>query len=231
MDLIPARPPKGVSAIQGDFMSEEVRLELRRFLMESAAGQNGSEEGYIDRIEKGSDGEGEESDRAERDLEERCVDVVLSDMCEPWDLIEGHYKRTLSNPYYRMMNTSGNAFRDHAGSMVSLSCSYRLHDSCIKSVTSTSTQSHPFPVRSNCTHQSAYPTNSLSQDLSLTALAFAQSTLKPGGHFVCKFYQGAEDKDLERRLKDVFAKVHREKPESSRSESKEAYFVGVKRLG
>lgn len=28
----------------------------------------------------------------------------------------------------------------------------------------------------------------------------------------------------------MFHKVHREKPESSRSESKEAYFVGLKRL-
>ena len=28
----------------------------------------------------------------------------------------------------------------------------------------------------------------------------------------------------------MFHKVHREKPESSRSESKEAYFVGIKRL-
>ncbi len=38
-----------------------------------------------------------------------------------------------------------------------------------------------------------------------------------GGHFVCKFYQGAEDKALEKSLKGLFHKVHREKPESSRS--------------
>lgn len=41
--------------------------------------------------------------------------------------------------------------------------------------------------------------------------------LKPGGHFVCKFYAGEEDKALEKRLKKVFTKVYREKPESSRS--------------
>lgn len=34
---------------------------------------------------------------------------------------------------------------------------------------------------------------------------------------MCKFYQGGEDKALELRLKMLFAKVHREKPESSRS--------------
>lgn len=55
------------------------------------------------------------------------------------------------------------------------------------------------------------------QDLCDAALRFAFDTLRTGGHLVCKFYQGAEDKALEMRLKALFAKVHREKPESSRS--------------
>lgn len=46
------------------------------------------------------------------------VDVVLSDMSEPWEQTEGFWKRSLSDPYYRMMNVSGVSFRDHAGSMV-----------------------------------------------------------------------------------------------------------------
>lgn len=55
----------------------------------------------------------------ERDTRQgRAVDVVLSDMSEPWDQTAGFYKRSLSDPYFRMMNTSGHAFRDHAGSMV-----------------------------------------------------------------------------------------------------------------
>ncbi len=92
-------------------------------------------------------------------------------MSAPWPQTHGFWLNTLSNPYRRMMNTSGNAFRDHAGSM----------------------------------------------DLCLAALEFASDTLRPGGHLVCKFYQGAEDKALEARLKKMFAKVVREKPESSRS--------------
>lgn len=36
---------------------------------------------------------------------------------------------------------------------------------------------------------------------------------------MCKFYQGAEDKQLEAELKKMFGAVHREKPESSRSVS------------
>jgi 21S rRNA (uridine2791-2'-O)-methyltransferase len=72
--------------------------------------------------------EQEEASRAKlslkaRDIQqERVVDVVLSDMSEPWDQTAGFYKKSLSDPYFRMMNTSGNAFRDHAGSMVGLSC-------------------------------------------------------------------------------------------------------------
>lgn len=49
------------------------------------------------------------------------VDVVLSDMCEPWEQTTGFWKRSLSDPYIRMMNTTGIKFSDHAGSMVCLS--------------------------------------------------------------------------------------------------------------
>jgi len=101
------------------------------------------------------------------------VDVVLSDMSAPWEQTTGFWKRSLSDPYIRMMNTSGINFKDHAGSM----------------------------------------------DLCAAALQFSYDTLRVGGHFVCKFYQGAEDKQLEGQLKKLFAVVHREKPESSRSVS------------
>lgn len=36
---------------------------------------------------------------------------------------------------------------------------------------------------------------------------------------MCKFYMGARDKELEKQLRLLFAEVHREKPESSRSVS------------
>lgn len=53
----------------------------------------------------------------------------------------------------------------------------------------------------------------------MAALTFCYDTLRTGGHFVCKYYQGNEEKDLELRLKKLFDKVHREKPESSRNVS------------
>ncbi|KAK4239941.1 hypothetical protein C8A03DRAFT_42483 [Achaetomium macrosporum] len=226
IDIIPAQPPRGVSTIQGNFLSPGVQGMVKQFLLEgekrrlatkAAArkaegkkGMEGEQGGGADKAdevadrpsyiemermaaresdaerpgpppspspdEAGSDGEGEKPNL-------RLVDVVLSDMSAPWPQTHGFSVNSLSNPHIRMMNTSGIAFKDHAGSM----------------------------------------------DLCHAALSFASDTLKPGGHFVCKFYQGAEDKAFENLLKKMFARVHREKPESSRSESREAFFVALKR--
>jgi 21S rRNA (uridine2791-2'-O)-methyltransferase len=52
----------------------------------------------------------------------KMVDVVLSDMSAPWEQTTGFWKKSLSGPYNRMMNTSGINFKDHAGSMVRFSC-------------------------------------------------------------------------------------------------------------
>lgn len=184
IDLIPAQPPKGVSTIQGNFLSPIVQNLVKEYLHEFAGKHGGSrssqqasadeddEENVVAQAirEKRSYIDTEREDTTEHEHEElsekqgRLVDVVLSDM---------------------MMNTSGMAFRDHAGSM----------------------------------------------DLCTAALRFASDTLRSGGHFVCKFYQGAEDKELEMKLRKMFSRVYREKPESSRSESKEAYFVALRRKG
>ena len=137
VDIIPAQPPRGVSTIQGNFLSPDVQHELRTFLRDPDRGrvrhkdifasseQEPMTQDVLDEIEKGyidqekenvaQDAEFEAEDDADG---ERGVDVVLSDMWEPWEQTSGFWKRTLTEPYVRMMNTSGNNFRDHAGSMV-----------------------------------------------------------------------------------------------------------------
>ncbi|KAF2445640.1 FtsJ-domain-containing protein [Karstenula rhodostoma CBS 690.94] len=218
IDLIPAQPPRGVSTIQGNFLSPAIQAEVRAYVQDPDLGRprkqvssdkdggmteeevDEMEKGYVD-IERHAHLEGVEAesmgqpDKAmtgsesklslkERDVRQgRVVDVVLSDMSEPWDQTTGFYKKSLSDPYFRLMNTSGIAFKDHAGSM----------------------------------------------DLCMAGLTFAFDTLRTGGHYLCKFYQGPEDKALETKLRRLFAKVHREKPDSSRSESKEGYFVALRR--
>lgn len=61
-------------------------------------------------------GRGVQSD----EVEERVVDVVLSDMSAPWVQPSTTWKRSFSDPYYRMMNASGLKSKDHIDSMVSL---------------------------------------------------------------------------------------------------------------
>ncbi|OCK84516.1 FtsJ-domain-containing protein [Lepidopterella palustris CBS 459.81] len=224
IDIIPAQPPRGVSTIQGNFLSPDVQAEVRAYVQDPTLGRprkqtivsstaededvtedelEEMERGYIDlerrtHLDVGKEqsvpevgGNGRPEEEHERRMSKRqrdktlgrVVDVVLSDMSAPWDQTSGYHRKSVSDPYFRMMNTSGMAFRDHAGSM----------------------------------------------DLCMAALKFCFDTLRTGGHFVCKFYQGSEEKELEKKLKRLFQKVHREKPESSRSESKEAYFVALRR--
>ncbi|PIG87331.1 hypothetical protein AARAC_010823 [Aspergillus arachidicola] len=172
VDIIPAQPPKGVFAIQGNFLDPSIQAYVQNFLHNPTRDQQ-HRPGISPHVSLSHEISELDEDTKNliyncEEMEEPCltskrtVDVVLSDM---------------------MMNTSGMSFRDHAGSM----------------------------------------------DLCRAALQFSFEVLKAGGHFVCKFYQGAEDKDLEKQLKRLFQKVHRLKPESSRNESKEAYFIGLER--
>lgn len=138
--MIPAKPPKGVSTIQGNFLSSAIQDQVKKYLRELKQGPSRSFNPSIEDQSNGVTADDESSDMAidywERERqsraitfapdneephvhsEEKVVDVVLSDMSAPWAQTEGFWKRSLSNPYYRMMNASGINFRDHAGSMV-----------------------------------------------------------------------------------------------------------------
>ena len=57
------------------------------------------------------------------------------------------------------------------------------------------------------------------------AIDFAERTLKPGGDLVVKAFQGAGFDEALRQLRGRFDKVACRKPEASRSQSRETYFV------
>ena len=244
IDMIPAQPPRGVSTLQGDFLSPAIREEVRKFVQDPMRGRarprgqlsrsqedEEDEEGLTEEeLEEDSKGliereqreqqldedaayeamdavrkETEGLSRKELDRKEgRVVDVVLSDMSEPWPLTASTWIKSVSNPYRRMMNTSGLPFRDHAGSMVSTPL-LELKVTMLLLI------------------------RTIIQDLCNAALTFCYDTLVTDGHFLCKFYQGGEDHALELRLKKLFEKVHRIKPDSSRKDSKESYFVCLRR--
>jgi 23S rRNA U2552 (ribose-2'-O)-methylase RlmE/FtsJ len=139
VDIIPASPPKGMSTIQGNFLSPDVQAYVQDFLRDKNRGRPRlSESSLIDQrsvdcsddlLLKGLESQrsedqnnnyhiDQENGRGNSQDSDRTVDVVLSDMSAPWVQTRGFWKRSLSNPYHRMMNTSGVSFRDHAGSMV-----------------------------------------------------------------------------------------------------------------
>jgi 21S rRNA (uridine2791-2'-O)-methyltransferase len=123
VDIIPAQPPKGVSTIQGNFLAPEIQTYIRDFLRSPERGrprQPGLQgDSSASLLEPTLDSEHPaENPRGSDRILERTVDVVLSDMSAPWYQTSGFWKRSLSAPYNRMMNTSGLNFRDHAGSMV-----------------------------------------------------------------------------------------------------------------
>jgi 23S rRNA (uridine2552-2'-O)-methyltransferase len=57
------------------------------------------------------------------------------------------------------------------------------------------------------------------------ALDMVRQTLKSGGTFVTKVFQGAGSEDYLREVRKSFGKVSIRKPEASRSQSREVYFV------
>ncbi len=59
------------------------------------------------------------------------------------------------------------------------------------------------------------------------AADFAEATLKPGGAFVAKAFQGGETAEVIASLKRAFAEVRTIKPKASRSESSEVFLVAT----
>lgn len=59
------------------------------------------------------------------------------------------------------------------------------------------------------------------------ALDFAREQLTPGGHWVCKVFQGEGFDALLRQARSEFAQVRMHKPESSRDRSREQYMVAT----
>lgn len=66
-----------------------------------------------------------------------------------------------------------------------------------------------------------------SLELCELALATAVQFLKPGGHFVCKFFHSGDFGELRKSIQARFKKVEIVKPDSTRSMSKEIFFVGI----
>lgn len=65
-------------------------------------------------------------------------------------------------------------------------------------------------------------------DLCRRALSVAQLVLRPGGHFVCKVFEGEDVNPLVAELGGLFDQVKRIKPKGTRTESVELFLVGLR---
>jgi 23S rRNA (uridine2552-2'-O)-methyltransferase len=63
------------------------------------------------------------------------------------------------------------------------------------------------------------------------ALAVAEATLRPGGHFLAKIFQGSEFHELLIAVKLRFRRVKVVKPDASKKTSKEIYILGMELKG
>ncbi|NXA07340.1 MRM2 methyltransferase, partial [Sapayoa aenigma] len=62
-------------------------------------------------------------------------------------------------------------------------------------------------------------------NLCLGLLSLSQSILKPKGTLLCKFWDGSEARLLQNRLKERFQDVRTVKPQASRTDSAESYYL------
>lgn len=109
--------------MQGNFLSKQTQQQIKAYLADPLRGRPvvdtamvGEEMGYIDMAERDNSIE-----NTPEGGEKGVVDVVLSDMSEPWPQTEGFWKNYLTEAYFRMMNVTGIRVKDHGDSMVVLS--------------------------------------------------------------------------------------------------------------
>ena len=58
------------------------------------------------------------------------------------------------------------------------------------------------------------------------ALTIARDRLRPGGHFVCKIFQGPDLEAFVQQVRDTFSNQRLYKPQSSRKASREIFIIG-----
>jgi 21S rRNA (uridine2791-2'-O)-methyltransferase len=106
--------------MQGNFMFKSTQERIKAYLSDPMRGRHithdamiGEEINYIDMAER--DGSTEDiSDEGPKGL----IDVITSDMSEPWPQTSGFWKFSHAEALFRMTNVSGLAVRDHGDSMV-----------------------------------------------------------------------------------------------------------------
>jgi 21S rRNA (uridine2791-2'-O)-methyltransferase len=144
VDILPYQPPHGASTIQGNILSKGTHKLIQDFFQLSELEKKNkafenveiiSKTGFkniettiesdVSIVERETElnkiiesKKSSDTQNAETDLKTLYpVDVILSDMYVPFPRTTGFSSATTNNPYLRMANTTGLAFKDHTMSM------------------------------------------------------------------------------------------------------------------
>ncbi|KAK6505044.1 2' O-ribose methyltransferase [Arthrobotrys musiformis] len=218
IDLLPAQPPKGVSSIQGNFLSPGIQASIRKYLSDPNRGrarlpQSISEKPEIPSIQQYLDSSPDEQ------VEKKIEPPVLQ------------LDDSAASGYIAQERRDSLHDDEEEAAAAAAAASLKLRDRSKMTQAEKEMNTVDVVLSDMLMNTSgvAVRDHAGSMELCTAALTFCIDVLKPGGSFVCKFYQGEDDGKLEAMLDKVFLKVSRVKPETSRPDSKECYFVATKK--
>ncbi|KAH3680339.1 hypothetical protein WICMUC_000406 [Wickerhamomyces mucosus] len=198
VDIIPANPPKGASSIQANILSKKTHTIIRNFFIETDYNKQNDDD----------------------DLG-KPKSYIATELQEPVELeLEENDQKSNNNTHKNLPVELSEKQQFPVDIVISDMYAPVLPPERYWNNTTNSA----FHRMAN-TSGLVIRDNVASINLCDAALILAIDLLKPNGAFVCKFFTGEEDKGLEKRLRKVFKKVIRDKPNACRDESKECYFV------
>lgn len=203
VDLLPYQPPIGASAIQGNILNKETHRMIKDYFMLSSLEKKDKVFEELEIISaSGRHTKISESSILEKEVE---ASALLNESKERD--IDSDMK--LKYPVDVVLSDMYVPFLQTAGFSSALTNFPRFR---MANTTGLTIKDH-----------------AMSMDLCDAALITAVDLLKKDGSLVMKFFTGEDDKLLEERLNKVFRTVRRFKPKACRLESKESYFICLKK--
>ncbi|SCU98970.1 LAFA_0G21154g1_1 [Lachancea sp. 'fantastica'] len=124
VDILPCSPPRGVHSIQANILAKKTHELIRLFFSKHfqlyREDQLHKDHGYFQHMLEEELAFVNEQSAINSDrpcVEGTPIDVIISDMYEPWPQTEGFWNNFTNSAYDRMANTTGIAIKDHFMSM------------------------------------------------------------------------------------------------------------------
>ncbi|GMM35999.1 21S rRNA (uridine2791-2'-O) methyltransferase [Saccharomycopsis crataegensis] len=127
VDILPCKPPKGVSSIQANILSKRTHQTIYEYFVNNDKVMMNLKKRHATNDQESTDAVTDKLVSLGEDLptktiidkkdSRQVVDLVISDMYDPLPQVTGFWNNTTNTAYYRMANTSGLKAKDHGASM------------------------------------------------------------------------------------------------------------------